>query len=137
MTCTTPTTAACACCTTSPGRRAACGCASCSRTGPVPAAAVLATNGLEATRQSLIDRYGAAELRLGPLADRDAAALVRRYVTEPPAGLVRLVTTLGRGVPFLVTELARRAVPMTGGTPDPAADRKSTRLNSSHLVISY
>src|SRR5690242_12185111 len=92
---------------------------------PVPAATLLATNGLatnglaatvaaahglEATRRSLIDRYGAAELRLGPLADRDAAALVRRYVTEPPAELVRLVTTLARGVPFLVTELARRAV---------------------------
>ena len=52
--------------------------------------------------------------RLGPLADHDTAALVRRYVAEPPAELVRLVTTLGRGVPFLVTELARRAVPMAG-----------------------
>ena len=80
---------------------------------PVPAA-----DALEATRRSLIDRYGAAELRLGPLADRDAAALVRRYVAEPPAELVRLVTTLGRGVPFLVTELARRAEPMAGAGPD-------------------
>jgi DNA-binding SARP family transcriptional activator/tetratricopeptide (TPR) repeat protein len=80
---------------------------------PVPAA-----DALEATRRSLIDRYGTAELRLGPLADRDAAALVRRYVTEPPAELVRLVTTLGRGVPFLVTELARRAEPMAGAGPD-------------------
>jgi DNA-binding SARP family transcriptional activator/tetratricopeptide (TPR) repeat protein len=79
---------------------------------PVPAA-----DALEATRRSLIDRYGAAELRLGPLADRDAAALVRRYVAEPPAELVRLVTTLGRGVPFLVTELARRAVPVGGAEP--------------------
>ena len=79
---------------------------------PVPAA-----DALEATRRSLIDRYGAAELRLGPLADRDAAALVRRYVVEPPAELVRLVTTLGRGVPFLVTELARRAGPMAGAEP--------------------
>jgi tetratricopeptide (TPR) repeat protein len=87
------------------------------------AATVAAANGLEATRRSLIDRYGAAELRLGPLADRDAAALVRRYVTEPPAELVRLVTTLARGVPFLVTELARRAVPITGATPDPATGR--------------
>ena len=108
-TCTTPTTAACACCTTSPGRRAASGCASCSRTAPFTAA-----HALEATRRSLIDRYGAAELRLGPLADRDAAALVRRFVAEPPAELVRLVTTLGRGVPFLVAELARRAVPAAG-----------------------
>jgi len=78
---------------------------------PVPAAHVL-----ESTRRSLIDRYGAAELRLGPLADHDAAALVRRFVAEPPAELVRLVTTLGRGVPFLVAELARRAVPTTGAT---------------------
>ncbi|HEX5290336.1 MAG TPA: AAA family ATPase [Streptosporangiaceae bacterium] len=80
---------------------------------PVPA-----SDALEATRRSLIDRYGAAELKLGPLADRDAAALVRRYVAEPPAELVRLITTLGRGVPFLVTELARRAVPMAGTGPD-------------------
>src|SRR5690348_15956297 len=80
---------------------------------PVPAA-----NALEATRRSLIDRYGAAELRLGPLADRDATALIRRYVTEPPAELVKLVTTLGRGVPFLVTELARRAVLISGVGPD-------------------
>src|SRR5205823_9854334 len=78
---------------------------------------VRAAEGREATRRSRIDRYGAAELRLGPLADRDAAALVRRYVAEPPAELVRLVTTLGRGVPFLVTELARRAGPMAGAEP--------------------
>src|SRR5205814_7217373 len=62
---------------------------------PVPAAnAPDAATVLEATRRSLIDRYGAAELRLGPLADRDATALIRRYVTEPPAELVKLVTTL-------------------------------------------
>jgi DNA-binding SARP family transcriptional activator/tetratricopeptide (TPR) repeat protein len=85
---------------------------------PVPAATLLAGAGLEATRRSLIDRYGATELRLGPLADHDAAALVRRYVAEPPAELIRLVTTLGRGVPFLVTELARRAGPMAGAGPD-------------------
>ena len=83
---------------------------------PVPAA-----DALESTRRSLIDRYGAAELRLGPLADRDAAALVRRYVAEPQAELVRLVTTLGRGVPFLVTELARRAGPMAGAGPTAGA----------------
>ena len=82
---------------------------------PVPAA-----HALEATRRSLIDRYGAAELRLGPLADHDAAALVRRFVAEPPAELVRLVTTLGRGVPFLVAELARRAVPTAGDGPNSA-----------------
>ena len=108
---TTPTTPACACCTTSPGRRATSGCASCSRT-----ARFRRRRALEATRRSLIDRHGAAELELGPLGDRDAAALVRRYVAEPPAELVRLVTALGRGIPFLVTELARRAAP----SPTPA-----------------
>jgi DNA-binding SARP family transcriptional activator/tetratricopeptide (TPR) repeat protein len=79
---------------------------------PVPAASAL-----EATRRSLIDRYGAAELRLGPLGEHDTGALIRRYVAEPPAELVKLVTTLGRGVPFLVTELARRAA----AGPCPAA----------------
>jgi len=71
---------------------------------PVPA-----VTALEAARRSLIDRYGAAELKLGPLGDRDTVALIRRHVAEPSAELVRLVTTLSRGVPFLVTELARRA----------------------------
>ncbi|HTQ92512.1 MAG TPA: AAA family ATPase [Streptosporangiaceae bacterium] len=87
---------------------------------PVPAAG-LAGNGLEATRRSLIERHGATELRLGPLSDHDAAALIRRYVAEPPAELIKLITTLGRGVPFLVTELARQAVLGTGAGPGPAA----------------
>ena len=67
------------------------------------------TDALATTRRSLIDRYGAAEIWLGPLGDRDTAALVRRHVTEPAAELVELVTTLSQGVPFAVTELARRA----------------------------
>jgi DNA-binding SARP family transcriptional activator/tetratricopeptide (TPR) repeat protein len=71
---------------------------------PVPPAGPLAN-----IHRSLIDRYGAAELRLGPLGDRDTAALIRRYLPDSPAALVGLVSTLGRGVPFLVTELARRA----------------------------
>jgi DNA-binding SARP family transcriptional activator/tetratricopeptide (TPR) repeat protein len=66
------------------------------------------------TRTSLIGRYGAAELRLGPLGDRDTAALIRRYLPDPPAELAELITTLGRGIPFLVTELARRAVLIPG-----------------------
>ena len=86
---------------------------------PVPA-----TSALEATRRSLIDRYGASELGLGPLADRDTAALVRRYVADPPAELVKLVATLSRGVPFLVTELARRAASAPG--PDPAGKDGAT-----------
>ena len=39
---------------------------------------------------------------------------------QPPVELVRLVTTLGRGVPFLVAELARRAVPTAGAGPNSA-----------------
>jgi DNA-binding SARP family transcriptional activator/tetratricopeptide (TPR) repeat protein len=79
---------------------------------PVPPAGPLAD-----TFRSLIERYGAAELRLGPLGDRDTAALIRRYLPDPQADLVGLVSTLGRGVPFLVTELARRAA----ARPDPAS----------------
>jgi DNA-binding SARP family transcriptional activator len=73
------------------------------------------------TRRSLIDRYGAAELRLGSLGDRDTAALIRRYLPDPPAELAELIATLGRGIPFLVTELARRARRMTGTGPDRGA----------------
>jgi hypothetical protein len=47
--------------------------------------------------------------------------LIRRYVAEPPAELVKLVTTLVPGVPFLVTELARRAVLTPGAGPGSAA----------------
>ena len=61
-TCTTPTTAACACshylARSARGQRVCIVLAH----RPVPAASAL-----EATRRSLIDRYGAAELRLGPL----------------------------------------------------------------------
>ena len=92
---------------------------------PVPA-----TSALEATRRSLIDRYGASELGLGPLADRNTAALVRRYVTEPPAELVKLVTTLSRGVPFLVTKppggrAPARTLPEETGLPGRTGRRRS------------
>jgi len=83
---------------------------------PVPA-----VTALEATRRSLIDRYGAAELGLGPLGDRDTVALIRRHVAEPSAELVRLVTTLSGGVPFLVTELARRAAGQDPGAGQDSA----------------
>jgi len=67
------------------------------------------TDTLAQTSQSLTGRYDAAELWLGPLGDRDTAELIRRHVADPPPGLVELVTTLSRGVPFAVTELTRRA----------------------------
>src|SRR5690349_21384480 len=72
------------------------------RPAPVPDA-------LAELRASLTGRYGAAELRLGPLGDRDAAALIQRYVGAPPAELAELIATLGHGNPFTITELARRA----------------------------
>ena len=61
------------------------------------------------TRQSLIDRHGAVELELRALGSDDVAALVRRHVPDPTAELVEQITTLGRGIPFAVNELARRA----------------------------
>jgi len=67
------------------------------------------TGTLAGISQSLTGRYDAAELWLGPLSDRDTAELIRGHVADPPPGLVELVTTLSRGVPFAATELARRA----------------------------
>jgi DNA-binding SARP family transcriptional activator/tetratricopeptide (TPR) repeat protein len=61
------------------------------------------------TRQSLLDRHGAAELELGPLTDADIATVVARYVADPPADLLERIAALSRGIPFAVNELARRA----------------------------
>ena len=61
------------------------------------------------TRQSLIDRHGATALELGPLDDDDTATLVRRHVAEPAPELLERIVALGRGLPFAVNELARRA----------------------------
>jgi DNA-binding SARP family transcriptional activator len=72
------------------------------RPAPVPDA-------LAELRASLTGRYGAAELRLGPLGGRDTAALIQRYVAAPPAELAELIAALGHGNPFTITELARRA----------------------------
>ncbi len=67
------------------------------------------TDTLAETRQSLIDRHGATELELGPLGDADVATLVGRHVAEPAPELVEQIAALGRGIPFAVNELARRA----------------------------
>ncbi len=67
------------------------------------------TDTLAETRQSLIDRHGATELELGPLGDDDIATLVGRHVAEPAPELVEQIAALGRGIPFAVNELARRA----------------------------
>jgi len=71
---------------------------------PAPANAAL----MEA-RDSLIGRHGATELELGPLDDQQVAVLVSRHVTEPTSELVDQIAALGRGLPFAVNELARRA----------------------------
>ncbi|MFC4950420.1 ATP-binding protein [Pseudonocardia sp. GCM10023141] len=71
---------------------------------PAPLAGTLAE-----TRRSLLDRHGATEVALGPLDSAGVAALVRRHVEEPDAGLLEQIATLGRGIPFAVAELARNA----------------------------
>src|SRR3989454_2334551 len=67
-----------------------------------------------------------------------------RPSTRPPAGAV---TRTARDTPPLVGTSSGRSVRTTNSTAEratasgqftlPRADRKSTRLNSSHLVISY
>jgi DNA-binding SARP family transcriptional activator/tetratricopeptide (TPR) repeat protein len=71
---------------------------------PAPLAAALAE-----TRQSLIDRHGATEIELGPLADDDIEALVQRHVGDATSDVVGRIAALSRGLPFAVHELARRA----------------------------
>ena len=67
------------------------------------------TDILVETRQSLLDRHGAVELELEPLERVDVEALVRRHVPEPSDDLLDRIIVLGRGIPFAVNELARRA----------------------------
>ncbi len=67
------------------------------------------TDILVETRQSLVDRHGAVELELDPLEPEDVEALVRRHVPEPSDDLLDRIVVLGRGIPFAVNELARRA----------------------------
>jgi DNA-binding SARP family transcriptional activator/tetratricopeptide (TPR) repeat protein len=64
---------------------------------------------LAETRESLIGRHGATEIELGPLDDEHVAVLVSRHVSEPAPELVEQIAALGRGLPFAVNELARRA----------------------------
>jgi DNA-binding SARP family transcriptional activator/tetratricopeptide (TPR) repeat protein len=70
---------------------------------PAPVSTALAE-----TRQSLLDRHGAAELVLGPLGLDGIEALVRRHVAAPTAEQVERIAALSRGIPFAVNELARR-----------------------------
>ena len=76
---------------------------------PTPASATLAT-----LRRNLLERHAAVELPLGPLDAGSVAEFVRRHVPDPSAETLDQVAALGRGIPFVVTELARRAA---AGTP--------------------
>lgn len=67
-----------------------------------------ATDTLTETRRSLVDRHGALDVVLGPLLSHDVEALVRRQVPDPSPELLEQVASMGRGVPFVVNELARR-----------------------------
>ena len=61
------------------------------------------TETLEETRRSLLDRHGAVEIELGPLADGDVDALIRHHVPDPGPELVARIGALSRGLPFAVT----------------------------------
>ncbi|MCA1835178.1 MAG: SARP family transcriptional regulator, partial [Actinobacteria bacterium] len=61
------------------------------------------------TRQSLLDRHRAVELKLGPLGADDIAVLIRRHIQQPTHEQVEHITALSGGIPFAVQELARRA----------------------------
>jgi tetratricopeptide (TPR) repeat protein len=71
---------------------------------PAPVSPTLAE-----TRRRLLERNDAVDVQLGPLGDDAMSQIVRRHVPDPPPGLVERVTVLGRGIPFAVNELARRA----------------------------
>src|SRR5256885_9175312 len=63
-------------------------------------------------------------------------------IRRPPRSTLFPYTTLFRSVTTCRTSRApwsprRPSVSWASGTRGPAQDRKSTRLNSSHLVISY
>ncbi len=67
------------------------------------------TVALADTRESLLGRHGATEIELGPLDHGEVVTLVRRHVADPSAELIDQIAGLGRGIPFSVNELARRA----------------------------
>src|SRR5256885_10006397 len=66
-------------------------------------------------------------------------------IRRPPRSTLFPYTTLFRSLPVRRGDRPHRAIPVSrrdahGGRADrrgPRPDRKSTRLNSSHLVISY
>jgi tetratricopeptide (TPR) repeat protein len=69
---------------------------------------------LAETVRSLIDRHGAVEVAMGPLAPDDVAALVGRYLPDASADVLERIGALSSGVPFAVNELARRVADEPG-----------------------
>jgi DNA-binding SARP family transcriptional activator len=68
------------------------------------------SSALAETRHSLLSRHQAIDLQLGPL-DREATtALIARQMPNPDDPLVEQIDAIAAGVPFAVSELARRAV---------------------------
>jgi DNA-binding SARP family transcriptional activator/tetratricopeptide (TPR) repeat protein len=76
------------------------------------------TGALADTRRSLLERHGGSAIELGPLGVADAAALVRRLVPQPSPELLDRITALGRGIPFAINELARRATGQSRQLPE-------------------
>jgi DNA-binding SARP family transcriptional activator len=83
---------------------------------------------LAETRHSLVSRHHAIDLQLAPLDRAATSALIARHVPNPDDSLVEQIHALAAGVPFAVSELARRAahepdwvrlvdVDMIGGIP--------------------
>ncbi len=86
------------------------------------------TPALAETRHSLVSRHHAIDLQLAPLDRAATTALIARHVPDPDDTLVDQIDALAAGIPFVVSELARRAahepdwvrlveVNMIGGIP--------------------
>src|ERR1039457_6686842 len=78
----------------------------------------------------------AGSLTVGPSWWRSVTSLLLRHLLDYPYQLVRAIAELA-GQLDQFPRLVHHEAPMGGRTSDRHPDRKSTRLNSSHLVISY
>src|SRR5215467_10591925 len=78
-----------------------------------------------------VDQVG-AEARAASLATRSIKKDAKLAALDMAVRMVDLTTLEGADTPGKVRGLCAKAA-----RPDPSEDRKSTRLNSSHLVISY
>jgi DNA-binding SARP family transcriptional activator/tetratricopeptide (TPR) repeat protein len=71
---------------------------------PAPIPTVLAE-----TRRSLLDRHGAQEIELTPLAAGDIEVLIGRHLRDAGPELIQQIAAASQGIPFAVDELAKRA----------------------------